>query len=47
MTIWSILKSDRFYSLQPKMETLYTAKQDWELTVAYIMNFLLQNPDLN
>ena len=29
-------------------EALYTQqKQDWELTVAQIMNFLLQNSDLN
>ena len=29
-------------------EALYSQqKQDWELTVAQIMNFLLQNSDLN
>ena len=29
-------------------EALYNQqKQDWELTVAQIMNFLLQNSDLN
>jgi len=29
-------------------EALYSQqKQDWELTVAQIMNFLLQNPGLN
>ena len=29
-------------------EPLYSQqKQDWELTVAQIMNFLLQNSDLN
>jgi len=29
-------------------EALYTQqKQDWELTAAQIMNFLLQNTDLN
>ena len=29
-------------------ESLYSQqKQDWELTVAQIMNFLLQNSDLN
>ena len=29
-------------------EFLYTQqKQDWELTVAQIMNFILQNSDLN
>ena len=44
-----ILKSDGLYSLQPKMEMLHTVskKQDWEMTVAQIMNFLLQNSDLN
>ena len=48
-TRWSILKSDWLYSLQPKMEKLYTVrkKQDWELTVAQIMNSLLPNSDLN
>ena len=37
------------YSLQPKMEKLYrfSKKQDLELTVAQIMNSLLQNSDLN
>ena len=42
-------KSDWLYSLQPKMEKLYTVskKQDWELTVARIMNSLLPNSDLN
>ena len=30
------------------VEVLYSQqKQDWELTVAHIMNFLLQNSDLN
>ena len=45
----SVLKSDLLYSLQPKMEKLYTVskKQDCELTVAQIMNSLLQNSDLN
>jgi len=29
-------------------EAVYSQqKQDWELTVAQIMNFLLPNPDLN
>ena len=47
ITRWSILKSDLLYSLQPKMEKLYSQqKQDWELTVAQIMNFLLPNSDL-
>ena len=37
------------YSLQTKMEKLHTVskKQDWDLTVAQIMNSLLQNSDLN
>ena len=36
------------YSLQPKMEELYSQqKQDQELTVAQIMNPLLPNSDLN
>ena len=48
-TRWSTLKSDWLYSLQPKMEKLYTVrkKQEWELTVAQIMNSLLPNSDLN
>ena len=48
ITRWSTPKSDWLYSLQPKMEQLYNSqqKQDWELTVAQIMN-LLQNWDLN
>ena len=46
---WSILKSDCFYSLQVKKEKLYTVskKQDQELTVAQIMNFLLHNSYLH
>ena len=44
---WSIPKSDWLYSLQPKMEELYSQqKQDWELTVAQSMNSLLPNSDL-
>ena len=45
---WSTPKSDWWYSLQLKMEkSLYTQqKQDQELTVAQIMNFLLPNSDL-
>ena len=42
------LKSDRLYSLQPKMEKLYTVnnnKKRSELTVAQIMNSL-PNSDL-
>ena len=41
ITRWSTLKSDWLYSLQPKMEKLYTvSKQDQELTVAQTMNSL-------
>ena len=48
ITRWSIPKSDWLYSLQPKMEKLYSQqKQDLELTVAQIMNSLLPNSDLN
>ena len=52
---WSIPKSDWLYSLQLKYNSqrlyslFYTVskKQDWELTVAEIMNSLLPNSDLN
>ena len=49
ITRWSTSKSDWLYSLQPKMEKLYTVskKQDQEMTVAQIMNSLLPNSDLN
>ena len=50
ITRWSTSKSDWLYSLQPKMEKLYTVsnkKKDRELTVAQIMNSLLPNSDLN
>ena len=49
ITRWSLLKSDWLYSLKTKMEKLYTVhkKQQQELTVAQIMNSLLQNSDLN
>ena len=53
ITRWSTSKSDWLYSLQPKMEQLYTVsrkkkkKKDQELTVAQIMNSLLPNLDLN
>ena len=47
ITRWSILKLDWLYFLQPNMEKLYTVrkkkKRDRELTVAQIMNCLLQN----
>ena len=50
VTRWSTPKSDWLYPLQPKMEkeALYSQqKQDWELTVAQIINSLLPNSDLN
>ena len=48
ITRWSILKSNGLYSLQLKMEKLYTVskKEDQELTVTQIMNSLLSNSDL-
>ena len=49
ITRWSILKSDLiiFFAAEDG-ETLYRQqKQDWELTVAQIMNSLLPNSDLN
>ena len=48
ITRWSILKSDWLYSLQPKMEKLYTVrkkkkrKKDRELTVAPTAKFKLK-----
>ena len=42
---WSIQKSDYLYSLQPKMEKLYTVIKN--KTVIKIMNSLLPNSDLN
>ena len=48
INIWSIPKSDWLYSLQPKMEKLYTvSKKEQELTMAQIMNSSLPNSDLN
>ena len=48
ITRWSTPKSDWLYSLQPKMEKLYTvSKTRLELTMAQIMNYLLPNSDLN
>ena len=45
---WWIPKSDWLYSLQPKMENLYTVSKKIRLgTVAQIMNCLLPNSDLN
>ena len=50
ITRWSILNSDWLYFLQLKMEKLYTVskqKRGQELTVAQIMNSLLQNSGIN
>ena len=50
ITRWPIPKSDWLYPLQPKVEKLTFSsqqKQDWELTVAQIMNSLFPNSDLN
>ena len=48
ITRWSTLKSDWLYSLQTKMEKLSTvSKNKTTLTVAQIMNSLLQNSDWN
>ena len=49
ITRWLTPKSGCLYSLQTKMEKLYNShqKQDWELTMAQIMNSLLLNSDLN
>ena len=45
---WSTLKSDWLYSLQPKMETLYTvSKNKTRSWLAQIMNSLLPNSDWN
>ena len=49
ITRWSTLKSDWLYSLQPKIEKLYTVSKNktgsW--LVAQIMNSLLPNSDFN
>ena len=47
VTRWSTPKSDRLYSLQPKMALYSQQKQDQELTVAQVMNSLLPNSDSN
>ena len=49
ITKWSIPKSDRLYSLQPKLEELYTVSKNktGNKTVAQSMNSLLPNSDLN
>ena len=48
ITRWSTPKSDWLYYLQPDGEALHSQqKQDWELTVAQIMNSLLPNSDVN
>ena len=46
ITKWSISKSDWLYSLQPKMEKLYTVsnnnnKKKQELTVAQVISFFI------
>ena len=47
ITRWSTPKSDTFFAAKDG-EALYSQqKQDRELTVAEIMNFLLPNSDLN
>ena len=48
ITRWPTPKSDRLYSLQPKMEKLYTvSKNKTGRWLAQIMNSLLQNSGLN
>ena len=48
ITRWSTLKSDCLYSLQPKMEKLYTVSKNKSRSwLAQIMNSLLPNSDLN
>ena len=47
ITRWSMLKSDRLYAAKDG-EALYNQqKQDWEQTVAQIMNSLLPNTGIN
>ena len=36
-----------FFAAKEEKALYSQQKQDWELTVAQIMNFLLQNTDLN
>ena len=43
----NILKSDWLYSLQVKIEKLYTVRKKQDLIVAQILNSLLPNSDLN
>ena len=48
ITRWSTPKSDWLYSLQPKMEKLYTvSKNKTSSWLAQTMNSLLPNSDLN
>ena len=47
ITRWSTPKSDWLYSLQPKTQKLYTAKQHQDLTVVKTVSSLLPNSDLN
>ena len=44
ITRWSLLKTDRLYSLQPKMEKLYTVSKN---KTGNYMNSSLPNSDLN
>ena len=46
ITRWSVLKSDWLYSLQPKMEKLYTVSKNKTGSCAQIMNSLLSNSGL-
>ena len=48
ITRWSTLKSDSIFFAAKDGEALYSQqKQDREMTLAQIMNALLQNADLN
>ena len=48
ITRWSILESDWLYFVAKDGEALCSQwKQDWELTVAQIMNSLVPNSDVN
>ena len=48
ITRWSILKSLIIFFAAKDREALYSQqKENWELTVAQIMNSLLPNSDLN
>ena len=48
ITRWAIVKANRLYFLQSKIEKLHSQqKQNQELIVAHIMNFFLENSELN